>query len=63
MSDMKKIAIIWQIVCIILNIFGMVVGVVARSVFLVIWCAAWGYFSCCVLDRLREKEDEHAFRD
>ena len=55
---MRKIAIIWQIVCIILNVGGMIVGVVCHSLALLLWSAVWGYFSCVVIDKLRKQEEE-----
>jgi hypothetical protein len=57
MSTLRKAAIIYQIICIIFNLFGMVIGVKYHSLALVVWCAIFGYISAHYLDKLWGRED------
>lgn len=52
---MKNWMIAYQGVLVVLNTFGMAIGVISHQWWLLGWCAIWGYFSCWIIDRIKEE--------
>jgi hypothetical protein len=52
---MKHWMIFYQGVLVALHTFGMIVGIISHQWWLLIWCAIWGYFSCWIIDRIKEE--------
>jgi hypothetical protein len=56
-SIMKTLAIFFQVVCIIVNFFGAVVGALQHHALLLVWCIFWGGYSSYVLENLLQEEE------
>jgi hypothetical protein len=54
---MKNLVIAIQVLCIIVNFFGAVVGALQHHALLLVWCIFWGGYSSYYLEKLLREED------
>jgi hypothetical protein len=54
---MRNLMIGFQIVCVVINFFGVMVGALQHNALLLAWCFCWGSYSCYMLGKLLQEED------